>query len=300
MAHTRPDFLHVGPSKTGTSWLHRMLRQHPGVQVSPVKEVRYFFEAHEYPGEGLFGRFRKGDWHNRDYRDYLRQRLKFYLKHPLSAATSLDRLSWDFRFLFGRRSDSWFERLHRCEKSKISGDFSPQTFHVPRAHIVRIAKQWPDMKILLALREPVEWTWSFARMSLIKDRNLSDVGDSEFEEFFRTHATYYPGIERISEWESAFPGRLRLLFFDDISANPLRLLSDVCDFLGLATGPIADFTGVSESRNRGRALAMPDRFRAPLIELYEDQVRQLAKRYGHYPQQWLERYGRLRQEPDRI
>jgi hypothetical protein len=290
MAHTRPHFLHVGPEKTGTSWLYRMLSQHPDVHVTPVKEIRYFFEAHAYPGEGLFGRLRTGDWHNEGYRDYLKERLKHYLKHPRSALKSVDRLKWDCKFLFGNRSDEWFASLFRCADSKVSGDFSPQTFHLPSEHIARIAQKWPHTKVLLALREPVEWTWSFARMSLIKDRELADVSDSEFSDFFRTHATYYPGVARITEWEEAFPGRFHLLFFDEIAADPVRLLTNVCEFLGLAATPIANLEGISQTKNPGRPLAIPERFRRLLIELYHGEMRQLADRYGGHPREWLSRY----------
>ena len=290
MPRTRPHFLHVGPEKTGTSWLYRMLSQHPDVHVPPVKEIRYFFEAHAYPGEGLLERFRQKDWHNRDYRYYLKRRLRHYLEHPRSAAKSLDRLRWDFDFLFGARSDEWFERLFRGEESKITGDFSPQTFHVPPRHILRIAQEWPDTKVLLALREPVEWTWSFARMSLIKDRDLADVSEAELLDFSRIHATYYPSLSRILDWEGPFAGRFRLIFFDDIVANPTRLLGDVCEFIGLATAPIARFEGIAQSKNRGRTLSMPPRLRTVLIDLYRDDVSRLAERYGGYPRQWLERY----------
>jgi len=44
---------------------------------------------------------------------------------------------------------------------------------------------------------------------------------------------------------------------------------------------------------------MPTRFRKELIELYQAEVRPLAERYGGYPEQWLERYSKLRHDPAR-
>ena len=37
-----PDFIGVGPEKTGTTWIHSRLRRHPDVWVPPIKELRYF------------------------------------------------------------------------------------------------------------------------------------------------------------------------------------------------------------------------------------------------------------------
>lgn len=293
MPRARPHFLHIGPEKTGTSWLYRMLGQHPDVHLTPIKEVRYLWESSAFPGEGLLGRFRNGDWHNADYRDYLRERLRLCLAHPARAARSLGRLRWDWKYLFGRRSDKWFESLYQCEDSKVTGDFSPQTSHLPPWDVLRVSRQWPSTKVLLTLREPVEWTWSFARMSLVRDRDPVEISDSEFRDFFLEHATYYPNASVISMWRRLFAGRFQLLFFDDITAEPTRVLTSVCGFLGLATAPIASFEGLTEPDNPGRLLEMPTRFRKMLIDIYGDEVQLLAQRFGSHPRRWLQSYDQL-------
>lgn len=38
-----PDFLIIGAQKSGTSWLHRQLRQHPDVFMPPDKDAPFFF-----------------------------------------------------------------------------------------------------------------------------------------------------------------------------------------------------------------------------------------------------------------
>ena len=37
-----PDFLIIGPQRTGTTWLHRNLKEHPQVFVPFQKEIYYF------------------------------------------------------------------------------------------------------------------------------------------------------------------------------------------------------------------------------------------------------------------
>ncbi len=42
-----PNFIVLGPPRTGTTWLYRCLGQHPEVFISDRKEVRYFDEHYE-------------------------------------------------------------------------------------------------------------------------------------------------------------------------------------------------------------------------------------------------------------
>ena len=42
-----PDFIIAGSAKSGTTALHYMLDQHPGVCMSDVKETNYFMHAFE-------------------------------------------------------------------------------------------------------------------------------------------------------------------------------------------------------------------------------------------------------------
>jgi hypothetical protein len=296
--HTRPHFLHLGPGRTGTSWLFNMLGQHPDVRLNPVKEIRYFSELYCYPEEGLLGRFRNRNAHNQDYRDYLRNRLRRYFRYPFSAPLSLDRIRWDFRYLFGRRSDDWFESLFNSNGSTITGDFSPQTQFIPPQDVVRIAQEWPATKAMLTLRDPVDWAWSCAKMWLMAGREAELISDAELSEFIGRSALEYPTVAAIKVWDQAFAGRFKLLYFDDIASDPPGVLHDVCDFLGLSTAPIARFKGGVEARYSSRPQAMPPRLRRILIDRYRPEMRDLAERYGGYPQHWLERYSDQRQAAD--
>ena len=42
VARKGPDFLVIGAQRAGTTWLHRVLRQHPSLWLPPVKELHYF------------------------------------------------------------------------------------------------------------------------------------------------------------------------------------------------------------------------------------------------------------------
>lgn len=55
---TLPNFLHIGPDRAGTTWLHRALARHPQVFVPTAKEVLFFDQHWE---RGLH-------WYERHYR----------------------------------------------------------------------------------------------------------------------------------------------------------------------------------------------------------------------------------------
>lgn len=52
-----PDFLFIGPSKSGTTWLFETLRQHPEIFIPPAKDL-YFFDR--YYARGL-------DWYSAQF-----------------------------------------------------------------------------------------------------------------------------------------------------------------------------------------------------------------------------------------
>lgn len=59
MSTSRPNFLHIGPGKSGSTWLHEVLVQHPQVYLTDAKDL-YFFSR--YYDRGL-------DWYRAQFRD---------------------------------------------------------------------------------------------------------------------------------------------------------------------------------------------------------------------------------------
>jgi hypothetical protein len=53
---TLPDFLFIGPDKTGSSWLYELLRHHPQCYVPECKDI-YFFDRHYERGMNWYGSF---------------------------------------------------------------------------------------------------------------------------------------------------------------------------------------------------------------------------------------------------
>lgn len=59
MCYSLPTFLVIGAQKCGTTWLARMMRQHPEVGVARMKEVHFFDQSENYE-RGI-------DWYQRQF-----------------------------------------------------------------------------------------------------------------------------------------------------------------------------------------------------------------------------------------
>ena len=115
----RPNFLFIGPDKTGSSWLHYVLTQHPECYVPPAKDV-WFFDR--YYDRGL-------DWY-----------LSFFQDAP-DGAKAIGELSHDYLF-----SDRAAERiaghfpeikLITCLRDPVERTYS-QYLYLRRSGITRL------------------------------------------------------------------------------------------------------------------------------------------------------------------
>src|SRR5215210_2387932 len=83
-----PDFLVIGAQRAGTTWLHRVLRQHPKLWLPPVKELHYF-----------------------DKLDTMRTILDAKERRRVRLNGLLSLNPWLFRFWLGKRGDAWYAEL---------------------------------------------------------------------------------------------------------------------------------------------------------------------------------------------
>jgi hypothetical protein len=292
-----PTFLCVGPEKTGTSWIWANLKPHPDVYLPPIKEIRYFYENVRYPGEGLRGRFSpRGDWHSRDYRDYAAQLFRRTARRPVALVRDADRIRWEARYLFGSRSDAWYLSLFDEAAGRPSGDVSPQYFTLPHTELAHVRELLPDVRVLILLRDPIDWSWSFARMSLIKERAPEDVSAEEYRAFWDNYAPCYPTVEEIGRWRAHFePEQLFFGFYDRLCEAPAEFYADVCRFVGVdpARLPEAHRHRIFERINKGRDMGMPHRLAVELARTWRGEVERLGAEFAPYPQRWLRRYDDL-------
>ncbi len=80
-----PDFIHIGPGRTGTTYIFKMLGQHPGINLPNEKEINFFNRNYQkgldwyfkkFPEEGLTGEFTNLYFYHPEYVELIKDNLK--------------------------------------------------------------------------------------------------------------------------------------------------------------------------------------------------------------------------------
>src|SRR5262245_31071936 len=143
-----PDFLCIGAQKSGTTWLHHNLVQHPSIWLPPTKSIHYF----DWPLTAVYDRLigRKGRM--RKARAYLAKTVARTLVGQADAAE----LRWALQYCLGTRSDRWYQSLFRRPSSIIAGETTPAYARLTPEEIQRVHALIPNAKIVYLIRHPVE------------------------------------------------------------------------------------------------------------------------------------------------
>lgn len=209
-----PDFLIIGPQRTGTTWLHQILARHPEVFLAEPKEL--FF----------FSRLKR-----RDDPRFESALLDWYLDHF--------RDPWPRWVARQARSLISYRRAYR---PRIRGEATASYAAMDGDLIEEIALLRPDVKALMMMRDPVERAWSHAKKDLARNRgrDASEVSEQEWQSFFRDpyqlQCARYE--ENLSRWRACLrPGNVFVGTFEEVQERPAELLRRVTRFLGVSDDP---------------------------------------------------------------
>ncbi|MFV1994794.1 MAG: sulfotransferase, partial [Verrucomicrobiales bacterium] len=134
-----PDFLIIGPQRTGTTWLHENLRSHPQLFLPKGKESYYF---------STLGRPEHPKFRYSELEDYL----------GAMDDGCRDRLRKTAHCLLN------FGQLYRPE---VRGEATATYAKLPGEVIAEICRINPEIKAVLMLRDPLERAWSHAKKDLV-------------------------------------------------------------------------------------------------------------------------------------
>jgi len=220
-----PDFLVIGPPKSGTTWLYRQLQSHPEVWVPPIKELNFLNERF-VPAESRWTaamRRQQVDEFRRFHPDLADERLREALLR--CEADPLDLAG--YRAIFAS-----------ADADQTCGEVSPNYCHLPRRAIASIVAMNPGIRVVSLLRDPVERAISHLRMEYrkghVRDPASEAWIDLDLEPFVA--GSNYPGM--IARWGSMLPaGQFRVLDYGLVGDRPMELLDDLCGFLGILPDP---------------------------------------------------------------
>ena len=204
-----PDFMIIGPQRTGTTWLFRNLEQHPKVRL-PLKKETYYFSTLGNPE------------HHRHQFATLQDYLKIFYETP--------------KRLIKRNYDS-LRRAFTRYRPDVTGEATATYATLKEGIIEDIVLLNPDIKIILMLRDPIDRAWSHAKKDLRKKgRRIEDASRDELDAYFASKGQRmladFPGM--IQRWGKHLkPGHLFVATFDDLGKDSPALLKSTCRFLGV-------------------------------------------------------------------
>jgi len=253
-----PDFMMIGPQRTGTTWLSRHLVQHPEVFIPAEKELYYFNYLRE--GEGKLFTSRKLTW----YLNKFKPSLKDFLRLNAMNLKMMGRLP--------KESLDWFQ----YHKASVFGEATASYAAMDEDLIAEIFKLNPNMKVVMMVRNPIERAWSHAKKDLLKAKNrtMEEVSFLEFTEFYQRDyqkqcGYYHKMIQRWSKYVKT--DYFLIKKFSDVKHKPMQLFDDVCHFL--------DIQAMSSALMQQQAVVnptervdLPETHKALLLSLFADEI----------------------------
>jgi hypothetical protein len=240
-----PDFIIGGAMKSGTSTLHQMLGELPGVFI-PDPEI-YFFSIDDIEQHPEFFVAGDGGWQNRDF-----------------DANRDEYLAWYASFFAG------------APASGMIGEDSTSYLHSARC-ATRIRALLPHVKLVFLLRDPAARTYSHY-WHLVRTGRATESFEATLRHAPGTLFQRSRYREQLERYLACFPvERVKVILFEDLVERPQNIVREVIDFIGL---PQPDRLPAVAHRNPAR---VPRSITAQLWRnrLFRDRV---ANRFrGHLP-----------------
>lgn len=288
-----PDFLVVGPQRTGTTWLTENMRFHPEIFMSFPKEI-YFFNR-------LLSKDNTHSLHWANFsrsirglkpKDIFREIAKIaYLDFYKTGMFKACEIEWYLRFFTPDKLQLRY--ISKQLRSEHSSPFSPKIYGeatasyavLPEAVIKEIVQLNPSIKIILMVRDPVQRAWSHAKKDLVRSKYLStkDVSDQEFMDFFNDPyqlqcGSYTQQIDRWSKYVS--DENLLVCVYENIAKDPEAYILNIFRFLGVSEDKRYIGKRAGEVINPTEADRIPTKLKEHLINLFKEEEVRLRERLG--------------------
>jgi SAM-dependent methyltransferase len=275
-----PDVLCIGAQRSGTTWLHAALQSHPQVWRCPIKEFHQF------------------SWDGTDERvgEFRQQQAAVVLQSVADGATAdaaraaTVRMALCHGFPAAHSWEHYAAVFESAPRDQIACDFTPAYATLDEEAVAEILRVMPDIRVIFIMRDPVARTLSGGLHQLSRDGVVRPT-ESQLREACESTAnvlrTDY--LRTLDVWERHLrPGRLLVLFHDDIASDPDGVLARVCVFLGIAV-PGQPLVAGELSCNAGLAgMTWPElaRVKAELSRRWLPMLVELEHRFGEPVRQW--------------
>lgn len=268
---TFPDVIYIGAPRAGSTWVWKNLRQHPETWTLPYKSVEYL---------------------NNKADNRRRKALKYHWKDILTPKHPKKHF-WELYYLFYPfLNDHWYQRQFRPGKGKLKIDISPSCIRQPVERIGHIHELMPEAKILLALRNPIDRTWSHAMQQFIRNgkRTLESISDDELVDYFEKPNQFRNGCytDILERWSSVYSSdQIYTYFFEDIIERPEQLLKEICAFLNIEYQEDYFRGTMNTPENFTGHRQIPEHHYRYLAKKYETEISKAQQKFGGHTNNWL-------------
>lgn len=281
-----PDFIGIGMAKSGTTWTRRHLVKQPNIYMGEHKEFHYLSRMDNALAS-------QPKW----YADAMHWLMKRYKKWDQKNLWQdpIKHYRWYVNYHVRKATIHRYGKLFRRNEGMLSGEFTPDYIRMPLNIVEKLYYTYPNVKILLSLRDPVERSWSWARFRYdLGYLNLNAASPEQIIASEKNSELQYPEFySHIDNWLSTFPReQIYIYHYDRIQSEPEKLLNDIGEFIGLN---ITNTIELQKRVNESSTIPMPSDVRKRLIEIHRPKVeefmnRDLLPEWNPVFQQWLEKW----------
>jgi len=286
-----PDFLIIGPQRTGTTWLSENLRKHPDFLISFPKELYYFSRLQHNAGSKFAENFRKQKM-KQSFRNYLVSLSEYvYFDFYKTGRYRPNELEWYSSFFTMNILERVLKNISTLIKygtfynPKFRGEATASYLNLDDNVIEELTDILPNSKFIIIIRDPVERAWSHAKKYVARNlfREISTISSEEMKAFFTSDYQMACGmyIQNIQKWSKYVkPENLLIASFNKLNDDPKDFLTEVLQFLGAE--PSLRYFGddVHKKVNKTKALIIPENYRNFLNELFHDEIIRIHQQYG--------------------
>jgi len=291
------DFLGIGVQKSASSWLWSMLKEHDAIWMPPRKELHYFDRNLTYPSPSFLASDKLEDRLNGEEAHNILFRQKVENELDTLNDNDIEKITWYKKyFLEPAYNDEWYKSLFEEGNGKIKGEITPAYSILNIEDIRHIKTLFPDLKIILIFRNPIDRAWSQLRFYIT--RNILTVHndmdkikafiDSGIQE---TRGNY---IQIFNNWTSVFPEeQIFIGFYDEIMENPKSFIGKISNFLEIDKEPLLNSNLLNQKVNVSVEIEMSKEIKSYLVEKYIVDIEKMADMFDIYPNRWLEKSMKL-------
>ncbi len=278
----KPDFLGIGAQKAGTKWLYDQLKPHPGVYLTPIKEIHYWDIYRTLKEEGRSSVFYRLS--NQKWQRHLGKALNFEQRFTAK---------WFFRFFLGDYSEKWYESLFtEADTQQVKGEITPEYSTLSVDTIRDIQTFNPELKMIYLLRNPVGRAWSSFKMYLRRNKlSLENLNEDEVyrhlnDENMKNQGDY---ASCLKNWYSVFDEeRMLVHYIEEIKKEPMVVMQSVCRHLGLSDEYLSENLAQQVS-HEGHQVEFDDKYKDFLKEKFNTQNQALFDLTGNpIVKSWME------------